>query len=114
MQECKALMARLSTLEQKTLLYSILRILSKQHLHTEGPSGNSSCESQNKAIGGVAALIRAIVGDSPTLQDNLLEWLVRVSADAVSQVHRAHRAVTAALSSIPGEYLNLVLQCLYH
>lgn len=101
LQKYKALMAKLSAHEQKTLLYSIIRISSQHHLPMEGPSRDSGREGQGKAIGGVAALIRAIVGNVPTLQDDLVEWLVGVSADAVGQVHNAHRAVIAALSSIP-------------
>ena len=101
-------MARLSAHEQKTLLYSIIRALSKKHLpmETEISSRGSRHEGQSKAIGGVAAFMRAIVADTPTLQDDLVEWLVGVSADAVGQVHNAHRAVTAALSSFPSEYLD--------
>ena len=102
-------MSTLSAHEQKTLLYSIIRILSKQYLSTEGPSQGWKREDQSQAIGGVAALIRAIVGVVPALQDDLVEWLVGLSADAVSQVHEAHRAVIAALSSISGGYLDSVL-----
>ena len=109
--ECKALMARLSAREQKILLYSIIRALSNHHLLTEGPLRDSRHEGQSKVIGGVAALITAIVGDVPTLQDDLVEWLVGISADAVGQVHNAHRAVIASLSSTPSEYLNSALQC---
>ena len=104
-------MARLSAREQKTLLYSIIRILSSHHLLTEGPLRDSRHEGQSKVIGGVAALITAIVGDVPTLQDDLVEWLVGISADAVGQVHNAHRAVIASLSSTPSKYLDSVLQC---
>lgn len=105
-------MTRLSAHEQKTLLYSIIRTLSKQHLptETESSSRDSRREGQSKAIGGVAAFIGTIVADIPTLQDDLVEWLVGVSADAVGQVHNAHRAVIAALSSIPSEYLGSALQ----
>ena len=95
-------MARLSAHEQKTLLYSEIRILSKQHLSTEDSSQYSRGDGQSKAIGGVASLLRAMVGDVPILQSNLIEWLIGLSAEAVGQVHNAHRAVIAALSSIPG------------
>lgn len=105
-------MARLSAHAQKTLLYSIIRILSEMHLSIKGPPQDSRREGQCRAIGGVAALIRAIVGDVQILQDYLVEWLVGVSAVAVGHVHIAHRAVTAALCSIPGEYLNSALQFL--
>lgn len=54
------------------------------------------------------ALVRAIIGDVPTLHDDLVEWLVGLSANAVGQVHNAHRAVIAALSSIPGEIWTLL------
>lgn len=91
----------------------MIRILSKQHLPTEGQSRDSTHEGHNKAIGGVAALIRAIIEDISTLQDNIVEWLVGVSADAVGQVHLAHRAVIAALNSIPGEYWDSALKFLY-
>lgn len=113
LQKFKALIARLSPHDQKTLLYSIIRILSKQHLPTEGPSQDSTREGRSEAIGGVAALIIAIVRDIPTLQDHLGEWLVGVSANAVGQAHTAHRAVIAALSSFPGEFLDSALQFLY-
>ena len=102
-------MSTLSAHEQKTLLYSIIRILSKEYLSREGPAQGWKCEAQSQAIGGVAALIRAIVGVVPALQDDLVEWLVGLSADAVGQVHKAHRAVIAALSSISGGYLDSVL-----
>ena len=102
-------MARLSVHEQKTLLYSTIRALSKQHLSTGGPSQDSNGEAQSKAIGGAAAFVKAIVGDLIALQDHLVEWLVGVSAHAISQGHVAHRAVTAALSSKPGEYLKPAL-----
>ena len=104
LQKYKALMAILSRHEQKTLLYSIIRILSKQQLHVEAPSQDPRRESQSRAIGGVASLLRVIVEDVPTLQDSLVEWLVGISTDAVGQAHSTHRAVIAALSSIPGLY----------
>ena len=110
LDRCKALIARLSTHEQKALLYSEIRIISRQHLPTEDSSQYSRREGQSKAIGGVASLLKAMVGDVPTLQDNLIEWLVGIAAEAVGQVHNAHRAVIAALSSIPGLELNLALQ----
>ena len=110
LQNCKSLIARLSAREQKTFLYSVIRVLSKQQLQPAASSTNPPREGQSKAIGGVASLLGAIVGDVPSLQDNLVEWLVGLSADAVGQVHNAHRAVIAALSSIPGMYLELALQ----
>ena len=96
-------MTRLSEHDQKTLLYSLIRSLSKQHLPTESPSSDLRIEGQSKAIGGAAALIAAIVGDAPILRDHLIEWLVGVSADAIGQVHVLHRAVTAAISIHPGK-----------
>ena len=102
LEGCKALMARLSAHEQKALLYAEIWILSKQHLSTEDSSQYSSRGGQTKAIGGVASLLKALVGDIPILQNNLIEWLVGVSPEAVGQVHNVHRAVIAALSSIPG------------
>ena len=104
LQRCKSLLARLSAHEQRSLLYSIIRILSKENLRTEVPSQHPKREGQSKAIGGIASLIRAMVRDVPILQDNLVEWLIGVSADAVGQLHNAHRAVIVALSSVPGLY----------
>ena len=106
LQDCKSLIARLSAREQRTFLYSVIRILAKQQLQTSALSKHPTREGQSKAIGGVASLLEAIVGDVPGLQDNLVEWLVGLSADAVGQVHNAHRAVIAVLSSKPGLYLN--------
>ena len=105
LQNCKFLIAKLSTREQRTFLCSVIRVLSKRHLQTAASSQHPTSEGQSKAIGGVASLLGAIVGDVPGLQDNLVEWLVGLSADAVGQVHNAHRAVIAALSSMPGLYL---------
>ncbi len=109
LQRFKPLIASLSTREQKILLYTVIGLLSKQHLPTETSSQTATREGQSKAIGGVASLVRAIVEHSATLQDDLVEWLVGVSAEAVGQVHNAHRAVMAALSSIPGLYSELAL-----
>ena len=111
LQNCKSLIATLSAREQRTFLCSVIRILSKQQLQTAASSQHPTREGQSKAIGGVASLLAAIAGDVPGLQDNLVEWLVGLSADAVGQVHNAHRAVIAALSSMPGLYLELALQC---
>ena len=110
LEASKSLIARLSVHEQRTFLYSVIRILSKQHLRTEVSSQNVKGDGQKKAIGGVASLLRAIAGDVPSLQDNLVEWLVGVSADAVGQANSAHRAVIVALSSIPGLCLESALQ----
>lgn len=113
LQRCKSLLAKLSVHEQKTLLYSIIRILSKQHLRNDFPSQYPNREGQSKTIGGVGSLLRAIVGSVPNLLENLVEWLVGVSADAVGQLHNAHRAVIVALSSIPGLYKESALQCVH-
>ena len=110
LQRCKSLIARLSAHQQRTFLYSVIRILPRKHLQRGDPSQQSKHKGQSKAVGGIASLLRAIVGDVPTLQDNLVEWLVGVSAEAVGQVHDVHRAVIAALSSIPGLYLESALQ----
>ena len=110
LQRCKSLIAKLSAREQRTSLYSVIRVLSNQQLQTAALSQHPKREGQSKAIGGVASLLAAIVEDVPSLQDNLVEWLVGLSADAVGQVHNAHRAVIAALSSIPGLYLEPALQ----
>ena len=113
LQNSKTLISRLSIHDQKTLLYSLIRILSKQHLQTEVSPRDSRREGQSKAIGGVAAVIKAIVGVVPTLQDHLGEWLGGISAIAVGQGHTTHRAVIAVSSTIPGEHLNAGLQYLY-
>ena len=110
LETSKSLIAKLSVHEQRIFLYSVIRILSKQHLRTDVSSQNVKDHGQKKTIGGVASLLRAIVGDVPSLQDNLVEWLVGVSADAVGQANSAHRAVIVALSSIPGLCLESALQ----
>ena len=113
LQNSKTLISRLSIHDQKTLLYSLIRTLSKQQLPTEGSPRDSRHEGQSKAIGGVAAVIKAIVGIVPTLQEHLGEWLGGISAIAVGQGHTTHRAVIAVSSTIPGEYLDAGLQYLY-
>ncbi|KAL2041371.1 hypothetical protein N7G274_005753 [Stereocaulon virgatum] len=87
----------LSTHEQKLLVYSVIRVLSKRHLYR--PQSTATNEvSGDKARGGVAALLVALIKTTQLHQDLLVDWLVGTSADAVGYCHNTHRAVILALS----------------
>lgn len=92
-------MTDLSTHEQKTLLFSMIRILSRRYLIFDGARPNSpSSKSNVPVIDAVAAVIAIFIKAVPSLKRYLIEWLVSVSADAVGHNHITHRAIIAALS----------------
>lgn len=99
LRKYRAVISSSSSFEQKTLLYSVVRVLSQQQLST---SGNQRVEPkaalENRAISGVAAVIAELTKDAPDLQDSLIEWLTAISSGAVGQSHNTQRAVIATLS----------------
>ena len=98
----RSIVGALSTHEQKTLFYSIIRVLSRKHLAGSDTSQNNGGDGA-KARGGVAALLVAFTQSIPSVQDLLVGWLVGTSAEAVNYNHNTHRAVVAALSHDNGE-----------
>lgn len=98
------LMSNFSAHEQKILMHSIIRALSKRHLsHTDSTGSNGN--SGDRGRGGVAALLAALIKTTHLRQDLLVDWLAGTSADAVGYYHNTHRAVIAALSLHTGRSL---------
>ena len=98
------LMSNFSAHEQKILLYSIIRALSKRPLSSADSTGSNG-NSGDRGRGGVAALLAALIKTTYLHQDLLVDWLAGNSADAVSYYHNTHRAVIAALSLHTGRSL---------
>lgn len=93
-------MSRLSALEQKTLVYALIRVL-------DFPSSRKTIsDAGSKVLGGIAALLSALVDHNPILQGALIEWLVGGSSNAAGQSLVVHRAVITALSRNNGESLD--------
>ena len=101
-----SLIRSLAVHEQKVVLFSLLRIISKRSLSEF--SSDIKDEKQVEfggAIGGAAALISNIVQDSIDLKDSLVDWLTGVSDNGIGQDHAIHRAVIAALSEDYGRLI---------
>lgn len=89
--------------EQKTSLYSLLRILSKHRLPTfTGTLSDDEQQEDTRILRGAAALISFLVKDSDILKDALISWLTGGSGDGIGQEKAIRRAVIAALSDDHG------------
>ena len=89
----RALLLHVSPYEQRSLLYSLMRVLSKKQ-----SKGN------DRVLGASAALLSGLVGDDASLQEHLAGWLVGTSPEAIGHIHTMHRAVVLALSSYKGPH----------
>ena len=98
MGDFHALVGRLSVNEQKTLLYTLIEILSKEQLS----GAEAKNKNEAKILGAVSALVAAIVDGSSNLQASLADWLVGLSAVAPAYNHVTHRAIVAVLAKSEG------------
>lgn len=98
MRIVKCIIAILAVHEQKQLLYTLLRLLSRRLISEVDKYARSNSKFEDKAIGGVAALLATLVYDSSSLHDLLVNWLIGPSAEAAAQNHKAHQAVILTLS----------------
>ena len=88
--------------EQKILLYAMIRQQSARLLSRQGRTLDSNANSNDKAVGGIAALLSSLLEAVSSIEDLLIDWLVGTSAEATGQSHTVHRAVIASLSSNTG------------
>ncbi len=88
--------------EQTSLLHTLIDVLSKEKLWSESSSAEAKIRGEAKTLGGVAAVIATLVENTPSLQANLVEWLVSTSANAAVQTHLAHRAIIVVVASNNG------------
>lgn len=92
--------------EQKTVLFSLIRILAQRYLPSDYPSdSNLKITVRGGDLGGVAAVLKTLVNNLPDLQGYLSEWLAGISANAIGQSHFMHRAVVAVICQDIGEYI---------
>ena len=103
MVKFRALMHQLHLHEQRTMLYAMIRIVSKQRFSTD-KSFNVLCTQQanTSTISGLAALLTGITEDNPALKDALVEWLTAISGGGIGQTHDTHRAVIVAIAPDQG------------
>ena len=88
----------LASYEQKNILYTIIRLATEKDPSVTGNTG---------FIGGVAALIEALVTEKIPLQEALVEWLTGNYVNGFSTGIHSRRAVLAALSTQLGEQSHL-------
>ena len=107
----RSLIKNMGVQEQKTSLYSLLRILSKHRLpsSTETLSDDEQ-QDQTIILRGAAALIWFLVKDSDILKDALISWLTGGSGDGIGQEKAIRRAVIAALSDDHGREFTWVVK----
>lgn len=103
------IIAILTVHEQKQLLYALIRLLSRRLSSEVDEGARSTTNSEDKAIGGMAALLVALVHDASSLQDLLISWLIGTSAEAVGQNNKAHRAIILTLSKDTSESIPLIM-----
>ena len=87
----RALIMELSSYEQRSLLYSIIRVLSKKQPKYD-----------KKVLEGSAALLSGLVGDDSPLQEQLASWLVGTSPEAIGHGNFMQRTVILAFSTHMG------------
>ena len=105
------IMTSLAFHEQKALLYTMIRQFSRRFLSQADNSADPKNKSEDRVVGGVAALLVALGLEASPLQDVLVDWLIGASAEAAGQSHMTHRAVIAALSKNVGECVGHKVTC---
>ena len=86
----RQIMTGLPSYEQRKVLYALIRLVSRKLSSTEG---------DQQYIGGLAALVEALIADKNGLQQDLVNWLTDISGESTSSDVNTRRAVLAALSS---------------
>ncbi|MCJ1389293.1 telomere binding protein [Xylographa bjoerkii] len=94
----------LASYEQKNVLYTAIRLVTEQ---------DSSFTQKSGFVGGVAALIEALVADRAHLQEVLVDWLTGNYMNGFNMGIYSRRAVLAALSPHP-DLVKKALQKLLH
>jgi len=103
MQTLRKLVQSLHAHEQRSLLASTLRILSRNYLSSSAASWDLSVlGSTPKGVTGSAALIRDLISGHEPLSEALVEHLNKPEASPLTGSAGLRRAVLAALSSDEG------------
>ncbi len=109
--QLRALLSHLLAHEQRTFLYSLLRILPKKLMIISKPSDADRDVREHTAIGGAAALIAGIIEDNDELRDGLVTWLIGVSGGGVGVDVSIRKAALATLSNDLGSWYALIVSC---
>jgi telomere length regulation protein len=96
------LFEHLAIFEKIKILTSILLLMNKRFLTTPKPA-------QQRVIGGLAHLLKVIIGENVRLLDYLVDWLAGVSGGSVGFELAVRRAVIATLSTF-GDYQEQALK----
>lgn len=103
MAKLQALVHRLHVHEQRTVLYSMIRIVSKRCLSVDKPFNLLDTRApENSTVNGLAGLLAALTQDKSALKDALVEWLTGLSGEGTAHSHDIHRAVMAAIAPDQG------------
>ena len=105
MAKFRALVHQLHVHEQRTVLYSMISIVSKRYLSADKSFDILDPQApNNSAIGGLAGLLAALTKDNPALEDALVEWLTGISGGGIANSHDTHRAAIAVIAPDQGMF----------
>ena len=105
MEKYRRVLGRSSNHEQRSIIYSLLRIISKYHKLNDGfPNSDKQLHERDRIVCGAAALVARLARDSSNIGDALVDWVVGTFGDGASFGVGIRRAVVAALSSNQGKY----------
>jgi telomere length regulation protein len=95
-QHISDLFSNLANTEQRTLLFSILKIIAAVHLN---PLNDSNPSEEETVISAAAGLINLFVGDDTKYLSYLVTWLTSANGAGLGDAIGIRRAVLAVLSS---------------
>ena len=90
--------------EQKAVLQSALRIISKIDI-TSKENKSDTAELNAKRIGGKAALLASLMGNQVQLKEAMAEWLTTTSGGSAGVDESTRRAAIAALTRDKGLWI---------
>lgn len=90
------LFGSLSNTEQRTLLFSILKIISDVHLNSLNGSNSSEVQTM---ISAAAGIIKSLVADDTKYLSHLVTWLTSANGAGLGDTIGIRRAVLSVLSS---------------
>jgi hypothetical protein len=101
----RLLSGHLPRLDQKTFLEVMLQDMSKKFLATRwnADTGSTLAVNGKEAVGGVAAIVSGVIGDSEYLEAQLIDWLTSPSSSYAAHILETRRALILTLSTKEGK-----------
>lgn len=100
---CRPLLDSLSIHEQKTVLQSTLRILSKiETPSTQNMYSSTAADVTAKIVRGMAALLATVMGSQVQLREALADWLTSISGGSIGVDENTRRATIVVLAQDQG------------